>query len=356
MKTYRAAVIGCSRIGGFIDNEVRGAPNIVLPYSHGAGYYASDRTNLVACSDLREDVMEQFGERYDVPKDRQYTDYRELIAREKPEIVSVCTQPEQRAEIVIHAAKHGAKAVYAEKAMAASLEEADAMVEAVERNGVAFNLGSSRRWHAGYDAMKGIIDSGDLGALKSITLFGRTSLLDGSSHWIDLAMRLNGDAHATWVQGNLPEGDGIFDGDTMTADPEGEGIIRFENGVTCYALSTERRAEIEAVCEGGVMTVLANGLEWQMRVFVDGDEPPEYRPFPEFQPASWTLGIIEDLAHSLDTGEPTKGGTRVALAGMEIIFGVIESHRNGGARVELPLSHRSTTLNRAMAPRQPRFG
>ena len=33
MKTYRAAVIGCSRMGAFIDNEVVGAPGHVPPYS-----------------------------------------------------------------------------------------------------------------------------------------------------------------------------------------------------------------------------------------------------------------------------------------------------------------------------------
>ena len=46
MKTYRAAVIGCSRMGGFIDNEVAKSGTIVLPYSHAAGYVACVRTEL----------------------------------------------------------------------------------------------------------------------------------------------------------------------------------------------------------------------------------------------------------------------------------------------------------------------
>ena len=89
METYKAALIGCSRMGAFIDNEVpeeRGA------YSHAAGYEACDRTRMIACSDLRTDVMEQVGLRYDVPKDKQYTDYKEMIASEKPAIVSVATR------------------------------------------------------------------------------------------------------------------------------------------------------------------------------------------------------------------------------------------------------------------------
>ena len=64
MKTYRAALIGCSRMGAFIDNEVSADR---YPYSHAAGYEACDRTELVACSDLRPDVMARVGERYRVP-------------------------------------------------------------------------------------------------------------------------------------------------------------------------------------------------------------------------------------------------------------------------------------------------
>ena len=56
MKTYRAALIGCSRMGAFIDNEVSADR---YPYSHAAGYEACDRTELVACSDLRPDVHGQ---------------------------------------------------------------------------------------------------------------------------------------------------------------------------------------------------------------------------------------------------------------------------------------------------------
>ena len=32
-ETYRAALVGCSRMGAFIDNEVRSSKSIVLPYS-----------------------------------------------------------------------------------------------------------------------------------------------------------------------------------------------------------------------------------------------------------------------------------------------------------------------------------
>ena len=125
MKTYRAAVIGCSRMGAFIDNEVLDYPAIDLPYSHAAGYVECSRTEFVACSDLRVEVMKEVGKRYGVPEDRHYTDYRELIEKAQPDIVSVCTYPVPHRDMVVAAAESGVKAIFCEKSMAVTLREAD---------------------------------------------------------------------------------------------------------------------------------------------------------------------------------------------------------------------------------------
>jgi predicted dehydrogenase len=359
MKTYRAAVIGCSRMGGFIDNEVIGYPGHVAPYSHAAGFYACPRTDLVACADVRADVMEQFGLRYDIPQSRQYTDYREMIAKENLDIVSVATQPEPRAEIVIYAVDHGVKAIYAEKALSASLAEADAMVEALERNGAVLNMGVNRRWSPNYDQMKALIDSGELGALKSIILYNTGTLFNTGSHIFDMAQRLNNDQPVLWVQANLPDGDRHLEGDLLHEDPRGEGIIQFANGVTAYALLTPRNVEFEAICENGTIAAMNDGIDWQVRKRVAID--PQGRTglkdmeFTPVERVSTTLRLIEDLVHSLDTGEPPRGGGRSAQLNTELIFAFIESHRRGGARVHLPLEQRTVRMQRKRGPNQPRY-
>ena len=97
------------------------------------GCLACRALELVALSDPRVEVMDRAGERHGVAPARRYRDYREMLERERPDIVSVATQPEQRAAIVIWACEHGARATYAEEPMAASMEQADAMVAAVVR-------------------------------------------------------------------------------------------------------------------------------------------------------------------------------------------------------------------------------
>jgi predicted dehydrogenase len=350
VETYRAAVVGCGRIGGFIDNEAGPKPWVVTPFSHAAGYAYVDRTEIVACCDLRPDVMDLFGERYGVQPSHRFADYRKMIEVARPDIVSVATQPEHRAEIAIFAAEHGVRALYCEKAMAASLAEADAMVQAVEANGVAFNMGTNRRWDPGFERMKEVIDSGRIGPLRSIILHGNGPLFNRSSHTFDVAQWLNGDCPAAWVQAHLPRGDEAIDGDVLHEDPESHGIIQFENGVTAYALLTARGSEYEAVCEGGTLASLNNGLEWQFRRG-DGLTYVE-EPFPEFERRSPTVRLIEDLVQALDTGNPTRGGDRVARANTELIFGFIESHLRGGERVPLPLESSTLRLCRDVRPRQ----
>lgn len=358
MKTYRAAVIGCSRMGAFIDNEVPDYEAIRLPYSHAAGFFAEERTTLIACADLRQDVMAHFGNRYNVPTSNQYTDYREMLEKVQPDIVSVATQPEHRAEIVIHAANHGAKAIYAEKAMASSMDEAAAMVSAVEANNVAFNLGTNRRWHTGFDKMKAVIDSGDLGQLRTLIIYSNGTLFNTASHNFDLVLRLNSDAPAKWVSGYLPNGDSVIEGDVLREDPTGQGTIQFENGVTAHALLTPRSSEWEAICTRGTVTCWNNGWQWHIR---KQQEIPGWRAcrvpeaFPEFERSSSTANLIKDLVHALDTGEPTRGGVRCAYASTELIFGVIESHLRGGARVGLPLTDSKVRLQRNPTARQPRI-
>ncbi len=355
MTTYRAAVIGCGRIGAFIDNEST-SPHA---WSHAAGYVACPRTELAALSDQRAEVMDRAGERYGVPPERRYRDYREMLERERPQIVSVATQPEQRAEIVIYAAEHGARAIYAEKPMAASLEQADAMVAAVERHGIAFNMGTNRRWEAPYDAMKELIHGGRYGRLLSMTIHQGHGLFNMGSHVFDLFLWLNDDQPVEWVQFHLTNGGDDLAGGLLDGDPSGGGRLQFANGVAAFASDTGRPFEVEAVCEQAVISSLGSDNEFLLRESggVDHRGNPTLRPgsFPPFTRSSSTVNLIMDLAHALDTGQPPRGGVRIARANTELIFACIESHRRGGARVRLPLEGSDLRLKRHYAPRQPRF-
>ena len=88
---------------------------------------------------LRQEVLDHWGPAYGVGPEHLYTDYKEMLAKEQPDIVSVATQPEMRAEIMIYCATHGVKAIYAEKAFTASLEQAEEVTAVCKEQGVYVN-------------------------------------------------------------------------------------------------------------------------------------------------------------------------------------------------------------------------
>ena len=153
MTEYKAAVIGLGRMGSTFDDEMESGGTLFKPYCHGPTYYYSDRVELVGGADLHDGQRAIFGERWGLSSDHMYSDYREMIEKEKPDIVSVTTPSWARAEPIIFCAEHGVRGIYSEKGLCASLEEADRIAESCQKNNVAFNWGAMRRHHDGYIRM-----------------------------------------------------------------------------------------------------------------------------------------------------------------------------------------------------------
>ena len=357
MGKYRSAIVGCSRIGGFIDNEVRGS-HVVLPYSHAAGYTACENTDLIACSDLRTDVMLEFGRQYNIEQDKQYTDYKKMIDIEKPDILSVATQPEIRSEIILYALSKGVSAIYAEKPLAASMKQAQEIFNAVEKNQAVFNLGTNRRWDNGFNILKNLISNGDLGEIKSITVFGGGGLFNSSSHWIDLIMYLNSDNKVLSVQGDVPGVADMIHNNILSEDPEGFGILHFSNGVKGYYCSSGVHHEVKVVGDKGVVNVLNNGLTWVLDPvpYDESNVNSGYsNSFPKFTQESSTLKLIEDIVSQLDGRQETQGGIRAARDATEVIFALIQSELTNGSRINFPLEGSEIVLRRNISARKPKY-
>ena len=107
---YKVAIIGTGRMGGLIEDELK-ANAYSMPYGHFSSYRAIEETEVVAVANRGQERLKRFAERFDVSN--TYLDYREMIEKEKPDIVSVTTPSFARAEPIIFAAEHGAQAVRA---------------------------------------------------------------------------------------------------------------------------------------------------------------------------------------------------------------------------------------------------
>ena len=346
-KTYTAALIGCGRMGATIDDEVRDRPNsfLWLPYSHAAGYTGVDRTDLIAVSDVDMEKAETIGERYNASK--RYADYREMIEKETPDIVSIATRPATHAEITVFAAEHGVKAIYCEKPLCCSMAEADAMADACGRYNVRFNYGTQRRYMPLYRKFREMTHDGTLGDVDCIIGHcGVGAAQWGHTHTTDMLLFLAGDVEIDYVQGTVVGSEDHWDGDRLNTDPGiASGYIQFANGIHGYIVAGGG-FEFEISGRLGKIRSLDNGVLAQWRQVTQPWNMFRETPFPDVPRESGTVNAIHDIVDALDNDRETVGGIHLARRSQEIIFGLIESHRRSGARVELPLTERNLYVGR----------
>jgi predicted dehydrogenase len=90
-----------------------------------------------------------------------------LFEREDVDAVVMALPPQFHAESAIRAVEAG-KDVLVEKPIALTVPDAERAVEAARANGRVFMVGHVLRFHPAFEALKGLIDGGELGEVKYI--------------------------------------------------------------------------------------------------------------------------------------------------------------------------------------------
>jgi len=358
-RKLRVAIISAGRMASTIDDEIRSVdtfPSLKrqLPYSHAPCFKEFPELEVVAVCDLVEEKCKTFCKRWDVP--RYYLDYREMIEKEEPDLVSVATAASLHAEMALFAMEHGAKGIYCEKAMCCSLAEADQIVACVQKHGVSFQLGAQRRHHPNFRKAREIVLSGEIGELVGVNTWIEGSLLHSLSHMADGALYLAGDVEPSSVFGVLGgarsqdeiEGRRITQAhgyDPTTKRWNGDPgcctyTVRLANGVFLIHLPAITDVRFEIVCSNGYVRILDNNDTLHLYRRRGNTYSFDAVPLPPIPPASSHLGLVRDLINSMKTGAKPRANEIVARHGMEILMGVAQSHLAGGRTVELPLAER----------------
>ena len=169
-------------------------------YGHGIDsvWHGVEAVDVVAVAD--PDQAGREAARTRLGAERAYEDYRLMLEREKPDLVSICPRwMDQRMPMVTAAAEAGCH-IYCEKAFAATLEEADRMVEAVRRNGVKLQLAHQMRRSPYALAVKRLLEAEELGDIQEVRTRGKEDLRAGGedmmvlgSHLFDVMRMMLGD-------------------------------------------------------------------------------------------------------------------------------------------------------------------
>ena len=356
MKTYRVAIIGLGRMGSTIDEE----NPALAPYSIPACCRASERLEVVAGSDLLQERREAFGEKWGVTA--LYGDYLEMIEKERPDLVAVTTRgtslpkpanrapsrdfrEDSHAELGTSVAEAGVPMLYLEKAIACTVRGADSLLEACRKNRTVFNAGVLRRFCSWADVTRGAIERGEIGEPRVVAHYGSCSLMHAHVHSIDTVSYLLGDPEIVAVRGELQPREMKIEDNRLDEDPRATFHIVFANGVEAYSVPFGP-VETEVVgTENSIRasnTLVGDQATVHLRSSAAGDRRSAWKslPVPPIPGGSCTVACLEDLVDSYESGRPTKANIEVSHRVAEALLAVAESHRQGGAWVELPVENR----------------
>ena len=359
---YRAVIIGHTGQGD---------------YGHGLDIVYDDvpEVEVVAVADPDAEGLATARER--IGAANAYADYREMLEREEFDLVNVCPRVvTPHAAMVIAAAEAGARGIFCEKPLAASLGEADAMMAACAARNVKVAV-AHRRANPYEQYGKKLVDEGAIGQLQVLRARGKWDRRHGAEdlavlgpHMMD-SMRYFAGADVAWAHAHVSQDGREVVLDDVREGNEGIGLIAgssiaayyaFTNGVTAHFESQpgDTEAKVNSRWFGfdahgtegiislrnspnGEMYIYRHGMfipdgkvEWE-RVLLDDWEAIA----PHDRTHHSNISIVRELMHAIeedrDVAEASSG--RDALAALEMIMAVHESQRIKG-RVEFPLANR----------------
>ena len=215
---YRAVIIGCGQIAR----------------SHATGYKGIEETDLVAVADPNERVRGEFQGQFNVP--RGYADFREMLEKERPDLVSICTWHLLHAPQTVAAAEYGPKGILCEKPMAVGLASADRMIEACERRGIKLAIGHQRRFYGSWTKARELVAAGAVGAPQMVTAKSGEGLLNCGTHVVDAMRYMLGDPETAWVMGAVERRTDRYEREVPIED-RCMALIGFENWAQAFIQS-----------------------------------------------------------------------------------------------------------------------
>jgi predicted dehydrogenase len=361
-RKYRVAVIGRTGKGN---------------YGHGLDvvWKAFDNVEIVAVADENEAGRAAAVKRLGAKTG--YADFRVMLDKEKPQIVSVADRYlDLHRDMVLACARVGAH-VFLEKPLCRTLAEADEMVRACEMHHVKLAIAHQTRHSPRVQRMLELISDGRLGDLVELHGRGKEDQRGGGqdlmvlgTHIMDLIRLFGGDArwcHASIRHAGKPatkedvtqggEGMGPVLGDQIQATYGFDRGLQATFGTHKAKFGAGKRFGLWIYGTKGVIVTTTGSLP--AAFFADGPGwgqggKTDWQPItsagvgkPEpLKDGGLGLGnewIVKDLLEAIEKDRQPRGSIYDGRAALEMILAVYESHRLK-ALVELPLKNRQHPL------------
>jgi predicted dehydrogenase len=340
-------------------NPIRiGIVGLGIGRNHIKGYRTHPNAEVVAIVDVDKNRLDEVGKEYGIAG--RYTSIEDMLANEKPDVVSVCTPNKFHKSLTIAALKAGAH-VMCEKPMAMNAKEAKEMLAMAKKMKRRLMINFSYRFNDQSWALKQEAESGIFGDIY----FGRTiwhrrrgmpkfggwfgqkklsgggPLIDLGVHRLDLALWLMNYPKPTWVMGNAysPIASALAKKEKKVFDVEdlAAGMVKFSNGAmleveASWAANIGENELMETrllgTSAGLVQRNVGGGYEFEAVIYTDRDgrqyDMKVHPPLPE--------GPKTSMFHFIDCIASNKPHTATGEEGvivMEILDALYKSAQIG---------------------------
>ncbi len=301
--------------------------------SHSSGniypyLYQVKNAKAVANCDLDPEKARRIALPFNIP--RSYTDYREMLDKEKPDGVIICVGGEFHATGAIDVMELGFN-VYTEKPPAHSVEMARKVIETKRRTGKICMTAYKKRYAPAYVKAKSVIDSEDFGDPTLINIVRTkgpddpTYLLRWGCHVLDLmpylfgtvdqvcAFVTPGSTHAYSINmrfkngavGNLSVCDrpgGVWE--EVMACGSNQVTVRTQNSIfmQAYKVNQPFAQHRPNFTQGGKGHV-EQGFVGELREFVSAIRE-DREPKSSIEKSAHSIAIYEACIRSAETGQP----------------------------------------------------
>ena len=318
---YRVGIIGCGRIAA----------------RHANAYVAIESTELVAAAEPDPERRLKFDETYTIAG--FYENYREMLANEELDIISICTWPPLHCEMTVAAAESGVRAILCEKPMALNLGEADRMLAACKAAETKLVIGHQHRFDPQTINAIELLKGNAIGELQSIFGHCSSDLLTNGTHVVDLIRYFVDDSSIGWVMGQIDRpSDKVNFGHRV--EHNAIGHWQFENGVYAILAQGELAPNGYAfqLCgTAGIISVNAPQGR-QLQVITKNGELDL-----SLEAVNPKQAEVEELIAWLEGGPPHRARGESGRATMEILMAIMESSRLHRA-IYLPLETEASPL------------
>jgi predicted dehydrogenase len=347
------ALIGCGRI----------SPNHIVAAQH-------NNLEIVAICDIEPHNMKDKVVKFKLPETvKCYTDYLEMLEKEKPELVAIATESGKHARIAIDCLTVGHANIIIEKPIALSLEDADRIIETAKKENLKVCACHQNRFNKSIQKIREAVEMDRFGKMlhgtahirwaRDYEYYSRAkwrgtweqdggALMNQCIHNIDLLRWMMGDEIECVV--------GMTDRlkhEYIEAEDLGIALIKFKNGSYGIIEGTTnvypRNLEETLYLFGEKGTVKAGGTsvniieEWNFSDMLDDPEEVKQQ-FHENPPNVYGYGhtpLYADVIDAITKDRKPYVDGEAGKRALELVLAIYKSAAEGSI-VKLPLENCAT--------------